>query len=120
MRFTTRVGSVAAAAIVLGCIGGPALAAPSHATATKITVTATEFKFKLSKASLPKPGAVTFTVVNKGKLPHDFKINGKKTPMLKPGKSAHLTVTFKKGAFKYECTVPGHAAAGMKGTFKVK
>jgi uncharacterized cupredoxin-like copper-binding protein len=120
MRITTRVGSVAAAAIAIGCIGGPAFAAPSHATATKITVTATEFKFKLSKASVPAPGSVTFTVVNKGKLPHDFKINGKKTPQIKPGKSATLKVTFKAGKFKYLCTVPGHAAAGMKGTLTVK
>ena len=27
---------------------------------------------------------MTFTVVNKGKIPHDFKIDGKKTPLLKP------------------------------------
>jgi len=49
---------------------------------------------------------------------HDFKINGKKTPLISPGKSATLSVTLKKGSFKYTCTVPGHAAAGMKGTFK--
>jgi uncharacterized cupredoxin-like copper-binding protein len=35
-------------------------------------------------------------VTNKGKIPHDFKIAGKKTPLLKPGKSAELTVTLKK------------------------
>jgi hypothetical protein len=41
-------------------------------------------------------GPVTFSVTNKGKIPHDFKIAGKKTPLLKPGKSAELTVTLKK------------------------
>jgi uncharacterized cupredoxin-like copper-binding protein len=36
------------------------------------------------------------------------------------GKSATLTVTLKKGKkYPYLCTVPGHAAAGMKGTIKV-
>ena len=41
--------------------------------------------------------------------------------MLQPGKSARLTVTFrKKGRFPYLCTVPGHAAAGMKGVFVVR
>jgi uncharacterized cupredoxin-like copper-binding protein len=30
-------------------------------------------------------------------------------------------VTFaKKGRYPYSCTVPGHAAAGMKGTFTVR
>ena len=66
-----------------------------------MTVTATEFKFKLSKTSVPH-GAVTFTVVNKGKLPHDFKISGKKTPLIKPGKSAKLTVTLKAGKLAYK------------------
>ena len=40
--------------------------------------------------------------------------------LLSPGKSATLTVKFtKKGSYYYECTVPGHAALGMKGYFKV-
>jgi uncharacterized cupredoxin-like copper-binding protein len=94
-----------------------AYAGQNHANATTITVKATEFKFTLSKKSAPH-GKVTFKVTNKGHLKHDFKINGKKTSMISPGKSATLTVTLKKGSFKYLCTVPGHAAAGMKGTFK--
>jgi uncharacterized cupredoxin-like copper-binding protein len=120
MRASIRVASLAATLIVLGALAVPAFAARSHATATKVTVTATEFKFKLSSTKLAKPGAVTFTVVNKGKLPHDFKIAGKKTAQIKPGKSAKLTVSFKAGSFPYLCTVPGHAAAGMKGVFTVK
>ena len=38
------------------------------------------------------------------------------------GKGASITVTFrgeKSGAFAYYCTVPGHRAAGMEGTFVV-
>ena len=113
---------VAACAAVLVPGAGSALAAQSHPVAQKatITVTATEFKFKLSKTSAPK-GSVTFKVVNKGKTIHDFKVNGKKTPSIKPGKSASLTVKFaKKGKFAYLCTIPGHAAAGMKGNFTVR
>jgi uncharacterized cupredoxin-like copper-binding protein len=95
-------------------------AAKTHATA--VTVTAgkpTEFHFTLSKKSV-KHGAVTFTVKNGGNLPHDFKIAGKKTKLISPGKSVKLSVTFKKkGSYTYMCTVPGHAAAGMKGKLKV-
>jgi uncharacterized cupredoxin-like copper-binding protein len=57
--------------------------------------------------------------VNKGRIQHDFKIAGKKTKLLKHNQTATLTVTLKKGKrYTYLCTVPGHAAAGMKGTFK--
>jgi len=42
------------------------------------------------------------------------------TKMISPGKSAKLTIVFKrKGAYEYLCVVPGHAAAGMKGDLKV-
>ena len=117
---------------VAAVAAGLALAAPfaalaagtgtTAAKATTITVTAgkpTEFHFTLSKSSVAK-GSVTFKVVNKGKLAHDFKIAGKKSPMVQPGKSATLKVTLKPGKMKYQCTVPGHAAAGMKGTLRVK
>jgi uncharacterized cupredoxin-like copper-binding protein len=41
--------------------------------------------------------------------------------LLQPGKRARLFVTFKKkGNYSYLCTVPGHAAAGMKGVFAVR
>jgi uncharacterized cupredoxin-like copper-binding protein len=114
-----RLMSAAALLAVLGIVAAPALGARTHAATTAVTVTATEFKFKLSKLSVPH-GTVVFTVVNKGKISHDFKINGKKTPLIKSGKSAKLTVTFKAGKFKYLCTVPGHSALGMKGTLTVK
>ena len=65
-------------------------------------------------------GAVTFVVTNKGHTTHDFKIKGKKTPFLSPGKSATLKVVFPKGKFPYLCTIPGHAAAGMKGVLTVR
>jgi uncharacterized cupredoxin-like copper-binding protein len=119
MRFSTRVATIVASITVLGSLAAPSLAAPSHAVAKSVTVTATEFKFKLSATTAPM-GTVIFTVVNKGKVTHDFKIAGKKTPLLKPGKSAKLTVTLKAGKYKYICTVAGHAAAGMKGTFTAK
>jgi uncharacterized cupredoxin-like copper-binding protein len=113
---------VAACAAVLVPSAGSAIASTTSHSATKattVTVAASNFKFKLSKTSVPK-GKVSFVVTNKSTIPHDFKINGKKTPLIKGGKSATLVVTFTKaGKFPYLCTVPGHAAAGMKGSFTV-
>jgi uncharacterized cupredoxin-like copper-binding protein len=109
------------AALALSAIASPALVearATAHAAAVTVNVAASEFKFVLSKKSA-SPGKVTFKVTNKGKLSHDFKIANHKTALISPGKSASLTVTLKKGSYPYMCTVPGHAAAGMKGTFKV-
>ena len=119
LSLAARITSAAALLAVLGVVAAPALGSRTHASATAVTVTATEFKFKLSKTSVPH-GSVTFTLVNKGKLAHDFKIGGKKTALVKPGKSAKLTVTLKAGKLAYLCTVPGHAAAGMKGKLTVK
>ena len=107
--------------IALLSIAAAIAAAPAtaSATATTVTVTATEFHFKLSTSSA-KHGTITFVLVNKGHLGHDFKIDGKKTAVIGPGKTAKLTVTLKPGKYPYSCTVPGHAAAGMKGTFTAR
>jgi|SRR5258705_9643198 len=93
----------------------------ARATATTIHVSGGEFFFKLSTKTVAKPGTVTFVFKNVGHVAHDFKINRKVTPLIQPGKTAKLVVKFtKKGKFPYLCTVPGHAALGMKGTVTVR
>jgi uncharacterized cupredoxin-like copper-binding protein len=119
------------AVLVTGLVGlgGSALAANRHAVRTQaagkagliatVNVAASEFKFVLSAKSA-KRGIVIFKVKNVGKITHDFQINGRKTKQLSPGQSDTLRVTFlRKGAYPYSCTVPGHAAAGMKGVFSI-
>lgn len=91
------------------------------ATVKTIQVRGGEFFFRLSTKSIARPGKVTFVFRNIGHVLHDFKINRKKTPLIRPGKTVKLVVTFKKkGSYRYLCTVPGHAAAGMRGVFKVR
>jgi plastocyanin len=110
--------SVVATAVLLAS-AVPAMAAHSRQAGTTVTVVGTEFHFALSAKSVAH-GTVTFKFENKGALGHDFSINGKKTPVINAGKTATLTVTFAKaGSYPYLCTVPGHAAGGMKGTLKV-
>lgn len=117
-----RVVPAVAAALTLSAVAAPSLVqahVKAHAASATVSVAASEFKFKLSSKSAA-PGTVTFKVTNKGSVQHDFEISGKKTPLLSPGKSATLKVSFKKaGSYPYKCTVPGHAEAGMKGTFKI-
>jgi uncharacterized cupredoxin-like copper-binding protein len=107
---------IALVLVLFAVTGGSATAAT-----TAVQVKGGEFFFKLSTRSIAKPGTVVFTLKNVGHVSHDFKIAGKKTPLVKPGKSATLKIVFTKaGTYKYLCTVPGHAAAGMKGTFVVR
>ena len=113
------VGALAALTVaVAGAFGGPA-----KQSAMNVAVTAgkpSEFRFTLAPRTAKK-GVVTFKVANKGALTHDFKIAGKKTKQLAKGKTATLRITFKKaGKYAYLCTLPGHAAGGMKGTLVVK
>jgi uncharacterized cupredoxin-like copper-binding protein len=97
---------------------GGATTTSAEAT-SRVTVKASEFKYVFSKKRVPT-GTVIFTVINKGKISHNFKIGGKKTKTLAPGKSQKLTVKFgKKGQYAFLCTLFGHAKAGMKGKFAV-
>ena len=96
--------------------GTAAASHPPH----MVTVNMTDFKFSLSKAGIPR-GTAVFKVVNRGAVIHDFKIAGKKTPIYSTGKGGVLRVSFAKtGRYRYVCTVPGHASAGMWGVLRVR
>ena len=124
-RLTTHsivvLTAVALAALALAQLASARAGGETTATATTIQVKGGEFYFKLSSKSIARPGKVTFVFKNAGHVSHDFKIDGRKTARIQPGKTARLIVTFKKKAkYAYLCTVPGHAAAGMKGVFTVR
>ena len=120
IRSVLALAAVAVAAFALIPLAGARTDRQTTATATTVQVKGGEFFFRLSTKSVAKPGTVTFVFKNIGHVLHDFKINGKKTPLIQPGKTAKLVVTFKKKAkYPYLCTVPGHAEAGMKGVFTV-
>jgi len=120
------IGAVAAAAIASAGAAAQAAQQPASPQAVhkaalikRVSVSAKEFKFTLSSKTA-KRGIVIFKVTNTGALQHDFQIKGQKTRKLSHGQSATLRVTFlRKGTYPYKCTVPGHAAAGMKGVFTI-
>jgi uncharacterized cupredoxin-like copper-binding protein len=136
MRRTVVLAGVLAACVGLpaaGAVASSAVFSTTHsAKATTITVVAgkpSELRFQLSKSTKLKVGTYIFKVTNKGLGFHTFKFctvpvktaakntcTGKVTKLLKPGQSATFTVVVKKaGKYEYLCSVPGHAAAGMKG-----
>jgi uncharacterized cupredoxin-like copper-binding protein len=87
-----------------------------------INVILKEMTVALDKTQAPA-GTTTFVVQNTGHVPHNFAIKGngveQKTPLVESGQSATLTVDLSPGTYVYECTVPGHAMAGMQGTLSV-
>jgi len=122
------IGVVAATALAAATSSAQATTHRSHSAAliTRVKVAASEFKFVLAKVSARR-GVVIFRVTNVGKVKHDFAISGRrprllarKTRLLAHGQTATLRVVFlRKGTYPYKCTVPGHAAAGMKGVFRI-
>jgi plastocyanin len=120
----------------------PAMAHPARTQGTTINVVAApnhnEFSFKLS-SSKSAPGSITFSMTNTGTLPHDIRIctklltssqmhslpntcsAGVSSATISPGAPAtkvKATLTAK-GSYEYLCTLPGHAAGGMKGIFTI-
>lgn len=97
---------------------GSMLAASATAAAKTINVTTTSgLSFSGMPATL-KAGTYTFRYANKSTVPHNLKVGTKSTPVFTKGVRS-VTVTLRKGTVAYICTVPGHGAAGMKGTIRV-
>jgi uncharacterized protein (DUF58 family) len=117
-----------AVAIALALAGAALAAVMSHGSAnaaTAIKVTEREYKLTLSR-KIVVAGTVTFTVHNAGQMKHALAVSGggltgvKKLASIAPGKTRTLTVKFSKGGtVQVWCPVPGHAALGMKTSFKV-
>lgn len=111
-------------------LGGTAIAGlPATAAAqttvtrpTKITVTAKDFDFKLSRTTVKAGTPIVLTLVNRGASPHDWAITGlRKTRILAPGQKQTIRFTIKKkGRYRYICTVPRHAQFGMVGQITVR
>ena len=137
MKGQTRLLLTLVPAAVVFATVPVALAGVRHAATTTVVVTEgkpSSLKFTLSPKTF-KHGKVTFKVTNKDTsgIAHDFKwctkpvtnasansCVGKGTATIGQGASATLTVTIlKAGTYEYLCTVPGHAAAGMKGVVRV-
>lgn len=122
-RGSLFVLALAAALIVAGPVSAGAAKPKPAPKPQLVKVTMFEFGFKLSSRTVPVGTPVVFEVANKGKVVHDFEIlgTGKKTPVWVGSKVYRLTVTFKKpGAYRIQCTVPGHIDAGMFGFLTVK
>jgi plastocyanin len=96
-------------------------AKPAVAQNGKLTIPAVDgTAFQYTKANAPA-GQITFDMPNKSALQHNIAIKGVGAGKVVPqGQTSTFSGTFKPGTYTYFCEVPGHEAAGMKGTLTVK
>ena len=72
-----------------------------------------------------KAGQVTIDFTNASSLPHNVTVASSsgaivnETPTFQGG-SKKVTMTLKRGTYKFYCSVPGHRQAGMEGTLTVQ
>jgi hypothetical protein len=110
---------VLAAALVAGVVA-PAAAAPA-----RLGVTATEFRFSLSRTTLRR-GPAVIELANFGQDVHDLRlrrIGGTRTyglPETKPGERGTLSVRLQPGRYRLWCSIADHRARGMWATFRVR
>jgi len=117
------IGVLAVVAVIAaGLFATVGSASPQATKVVTVNVTMTDFHFKLAPATKFKHGVkYTFKVTNKGAALHNFDIQTvKASKVISRGKTASITVTFKKaGKYQYICDVPRHAELGMAGFLKV-
>ena len=116
-RVVVGVALVLAAALAVGSL--------AFAGSTTLKLTSAKTKLAYDKKQLKAPaGKITIVMKNPSAVfQHDvaIKLNGKvhKSKLAGTNQTVKLTLTLKPGTYTFYCTVPGHAAAGMKGKLVV-
>jgi FtsP/CotA-like multicopper oxidase with cupredoxin domain len=108
-----------AAAAAGGSAGGDAVAAQPVNEAATVDVTLSEYAITVGGVV---PVGAELNVVNDGEIAHNLEIVGADlaTSDIAAGSSAALDASsLAPGEYEWTCTIAGHAAAGMTGTFTV-
>jgi plastocyanin len=110
---------------VLATAGQPAKGPPVVEKAGTLTIAADPtgaLGYTTDKASA-KAGPAKFVMPNKSPIQHNIALKGPVTgagPIVGSGGTSSFTANLKPGTYEFYCQVPGHEAAGMKGTLTVK
>jgi len=112
---------VTSAAPALSAAPTPGSSVAAVGVAGTVTVSAFDFGFTPTAPTVDTAGRYAVTLKNTGTVAHDLTFSdGKTTGPVDPGKSATVDVDVPTAGVSFICSVPGHAAAGMKGTISVK
>ncbi len=107
-----------------GSSSSSAAPAASSGAATTVKLAAVPGKLAFdTKALKAKAGQVTLSMSNPSSFPHGIGVNGngvdKDGKVVQQGGTSTVTIKLKPGTYTFYCPVPGHEAAGMKGTLTV-
>jgi plastocyanin len=140
MRWMTLLAVTAVLALA-GCGGSDEKSTSSSSSKATSTPTATQAAssggggetlklaadksaLKFDKSSLTaKAGKVTLKMANPSQIPHAVAIKGNGVDVdgktIGNGETSTASADLKPGTYTFYCPVPGHEAAGMKGTLTV-
>lgn len=118
--------TLVAALVLTGCGSGVETSAPvpTGPPVSELRIGLLEYRLALSADAL-QPGTVTMTITNAGSTGHDVRLRQGgtvlgATEVLSPGRKQTLRVDVAPGVpVKLDCTVGGHAEAGMHATLAV-
>ncbi len=115
--------STTAASSVSSSTSAPAPGASSGSGQT-VHLSAVPGKLAFDTKTLKaKAGEVTLTMSNPSSFPHGISVSGhgidKDGKVVQQGATSTVTAKLKPGTYTFYCPVPGHEAAGMKGTLTV-
>lgn len=118
---------VAAAPAAEAAAPAPAQAKPAAAAGegSTLTLAAHETKLAYDVTELTaKAGKVTLSMTNPSAIPHDIAVKGNgvnvKGDVVTSGGTSVVTADLEPGTYTFYCSVPGHEAAGMKGTLTIE
>ncbi|WP_164689657.1 multicopper oxidase domain-containing protein [Herpetosiphon llansteffanensis] len=102
----------------------PASQAVSHQTSQQtsqavLEIHAFEMGFKPQNLTVPSAGVYTIKLVNDGVIPHDITLPDGTKISANSNETVTADVTVPAEGLSFICAVPGHEAAGMKGTIQV-
>ena len=116
MRIVLSFALLAVALVLV--VAAPAGARPAQ-TKTRITVTMTDYKIQLSRRSAPA-GELVFTIFNRGKRLHNFRLGPKQTSPITLGRTGRLVVVIlTKRPQRYWSTLDSDARRGMRGFLRL-
>ena len=114
---------IAAFAATLALLAGPTAGTPPT---TAVGMSAREYSFGVYRTRVPT-GRVKLNIHNFGEDAHDVQVRGPHgyrssvSPEIKPGDTLSFRVRLRRpGRYLLICTVPGHAARGMKAHLTVR
>jgi plastocyanin len=119
VRLIVTAGAAAIAAFIVSAPGGAAPASPA-----RLQVSATEFRFTLSRLQISR-GPAIIELVNMGEDDHDLRlrrIGGTRVWKLHrthPGDRAQLSARLGAGTFRLWCSLGRHRQLGMRTTLRV-